>query len=91
MSRRSTDQPPEPHVMVLIKLPGREKVRAGYWTGYDWSILAADRLYRHVECWWPIPTEEQLDRMDHIVIGHKGTICASMGPFLVGMEEPEDD
>lgn len=85
MSRRPTDRPPEPHTMVLIKLPGREKVRAGYWTGYDWDIPAADQFYRHVECWWPIPTAEQLDNLhDYAVVGHKGETCGSMGPFLVG-------
>jgi len=93
MTRNPPTKKPHSNHDVIVKLNHTGEVLAARWTGRKWKLTRDIYLAdRSIECWWPIPTETQLDNLhDYAVVGHKGEIHGSMGPFLCGIDLSEEE
>lgn len=65
MSRHRPTQKPRANHDVIVKLKHVGPIIAARWTGRHWMFTNGHHVEsRSIECWWDMPTEEQLDRME---------------------------
>lgn len=65
MSRHTPSEKPMVRQRVLFKVHNVSLIEQGYWTGSLWRTIGGrDFPTSHIKCWWDMPTEEQLDRME---------------------------
>lgn len=64
MKRNPPTKKPHSNDDVIVKLAHCGDTIAARWNGRHWKTTG-DTYYidKSIECWWPMPTEEQLDRM----------------------------
>ena len=85
MSRHFLPEMPHANDPVVIKTKALGNTMPARWTGMHWQLIGEHYLPKDaVECWWPIPTEDQLDSLndDGTLLKHNDP--ERMGAFFVG-------